>query len=95
MFLHPYYTPNEHKCTRKKSEMLLSQQRKFKNTIDTHTKLKFCSQSRHIRAGDFYLCFLCAQARRRTFFITSGEDEVFDILHRLGLAFVVELVEGC
>ena len=53
MFLHPYYTPNEHNCTRKKSEMLLSQQRKSKNTIDTHIKLKFCSQSRHIRVGDF------------------------------------------
>ena len=53
MFLHPYYTPNEHNCTRKKSEMLLLQQRKSQNTIDTHIKLKFCSQSRHIRVGDF------------------------------------------
>ena len=53
MFLHPYYTPNEHNCTRKKSEMLLSQQRKFENTIDTCTKLKLCSQPRHIRVGGF------------------------------------------
>lgn len=28
-------------------------------------------------------------------FITSSEDEGLDILHRFGLAFVVELVEGC
>jgi hypothetical protein len=42
----------------------------------------------------YFLCFLCAQTRRRTFFITSGEDEVFDILHSLGLAFIVELVEA-
>ena len=67
MFLHPYYTPNEHNCTRKKSEMLLLQQRKSQNTIDTHIKLKFCSQPRHIRAGGiFYLCFLCAPAGGNT-----------------------------
>ena len=32
---------------------------------------------------------------RSSFFITSGEDEVFDILYRLDLAFLVELIEGC
>ena len=54
MFLHPYYTPNKHNCTRKKSEMLLSQQRKSKNTIDTHIKLKLHSHFGHIRVGDFF-----------------------------------------
>lgn len=44
MFLHPYYTLNEHNCTRKKYELLLLQQRKFENTIDKHMKLKLYSQ---------------------------------------------------
>ena len=31
---------------------------------------------------------------RSSFFIASGKHEVFDILHGLGLAFFVELIEG-
>ena len=68
MFLHPYYTPNEHNCTRKKSEMLLLQQRKSKNTIDTHIKLKFCSQPRHICVGDFLFMLLLRPGQTQDIF---------------------------
>ena len=33
-------------------------EKKLKSSIDTHIKLKFCSQSRHIRVGDFLFMLL-------------------------------------
>lgn len=74
MFLHPYYTPNEHNCTRKKSEMLLLQQRKSKNTIDTHIKLKLCSQSRHIRAGDFLFMLPLRPSQTQDIYDTASKQ---------------------
>lgn len=37
----------------KKYELLQMSRKKLKSSIDTHIKLKFCSQSRHICVGDF------------------------------------------
>ena len=45
------------------------------------------------RAVIFYASFVPTTDAGH-FFIMSSEDEGLDILHRFGLAFVVELVEG-
>lgn len=56
---------------KKKYELLQMSQKKLKSSIDTHIKLKFCSQSRHIRVGDFLFMLLLRPGQMQDVFYNA------------------------